>query len=405
MSWRAFIVMLTLASAAVGSRLDARQNLLRVDASAALAVLDSARSHGLNPADYDAPGLRRERERLLRDVAGAVPANREAALAFENRLFTALLALGRDVSIGRTQPSALDRRWRLRRPPPDVAESLDMAIAHDTLGAWLASIEPAHTEYAAMRRWLDDPGRAAPPTMSLRDADALVAINMERWRWMPDTLGDRHVFVNIPSATLVARDHGAGVLAMKVVVGTPNNRTPVLSSAINAVVFSPYWNIPESIVTKEILPAVRRNPEYLRRENIEVLPGRDNGRDLYRQRPGPRNALGLVKFVFPNDFGVYMHDTPVESAFARAERALSHGCVRLEQPQALAEWILGSPDEWADEWTPAAIDQAMNAGVEEWVRLNTLIPVHTAYFTVTIGPGGNLEFWRDVYGFDRRQRR
>jgi murein L,D-transpeptidase YcbB/YkuD len=401
MSRRAFIVVLTFAAWAIGPRLDARQSSVYVDATAALAVLDSARSHGLDPADYDAPGLWRERERLLRGTAGGLQANDEAAPAFATRLVAALLKLGRDVSIGRRDPSVLDRRWRAQRVAPDVAESLDMAVAHGTLGAWLTSIEPPHPEYAALRRWLEDPARTAPPGMSLKDAEALVAVNMERWRWMTDTLGGRHVFVNIPSAALAVRDEGVDVLTMKVVVGKPNNRTPVLSSAINAVVFSPYWNIPESIVSKEILPAVRKNPGYLQQQNIEVLPGRSDGRDLYRQRPGPTNALGLVKFIFPSDFGVYMHDTPVDSAFARAERALSHGCIRVEQPKALAEWVLRGDDEWTSE----AIDNAMNAGVERWVQLATPIQIHTAYFTVTVSANGALEFWRDVYGFDRRQRR
>jgi murein L,D-transpeptidase YcbB/YkuD len=108
-----------------------------------------------------------------------------------------------------------------------------------------------------------------------------------------------------------------------------------------------------------------------------------------------------VKFIFANDYGVYMHDTPVDSAFARAERALSHGCIRVEQPKALAEWVLRGNDEWTSE----AIDNAMNAGVERWVQLATPIQIHTAYFTVTVSANGALEFWRDVYGFDRRQRR
>jgi murein L,D-transpeptidase YcbB/YkuD len=401
MAWRVFIVALTFAGAVIEGPLHARQIFVRLDVAAALAVLDSARSHGLDPADYDAQGLRKERDRLLGGANNDGQATEDAVRAFEDRLTAALLTLGHDVAIGRAQPSAFDLSWRARRAAPDVAESLDIAIAHRALGVWLASIEPPHREYAALRRWLEDGARTAPASMSLRDAEARVAINMERWRWMPDTLGERYVFVNIPSATLVVRNEDADVLSMKVVVGKPNNRTPVLSSAISAVVFSPYWNIPESIVSKEILPAVRRNPDYLRQQNIEVLPGRSDGRDLYRQRPGPSNALGLVKFVFPNDFGVYMHDTPVDSAFARAERALSHGCVRLEQPRALAEWILNGLDEWSLE----AIDDAMNAGVERWVPLTATVPVHTAYFTVTAGSNGALEFWRDVYGFDRRQRR
>jgi murein L,D-transpeptidase YcbB/YkuD len=407
MATRVFLVVLALASAAVGSRLAARQELMgidSIDAAAALAVLDSAKTHGLDPADYDARGLRSERERLLKAGTSGVAGNGasdEAIRAFQRRLLSALLALGRDVAIGRTPPSAVDTRWRTRRTPPDIAESLDAAISHGTLGEWLSSIEPPHPEYAALRRWLENPARTAPDRMSLRDTEARVAINMEWWRRMPDTFGTRHVFVNIPSATLVVRDGGADVLEMKVVVGAPNNRTPVLSSAIDAVVFSPYWNIPESIVTKEILPAVRRNPDYLERQNIEVMPGRGGGRDLYRQRPGPSNALGLVKFIFANDYGVYMHDTPVDSAFARAERALSHGCVRLEEPKALAEWILSAQDDGAGEWTPAAIDEAMNAGTERWVRLSSPIPVHTAYFTVTVGPDGALHFWRDVYRMER----
>jgi murein L,D-transpeptidase YcbB/YkuD len=183
------------------------------------------------------------------------------------------------------------------------------------------------------------------------------------------------------------------------------------------VVFSPYWNIPDSIVEGETAPAVARDPAYLAKNNIEILDTGKGGATpvdfasvnwddpaqlkhlAFRQRPGASNALGHVKFLFPNEFDVYLHDTPADALFARPGRAFSHGCVRVEEPEALAKYVLrGDPD-----WDDAKILEAMNAGVEKSVKLQEKIPVHIVYFTAWVDENGGLHFQPDVYHYDADQ--
>jgi murein L,D-transpeptidase YcbB/YkuD len=245
----------------------------------------------------------------------------------------------------------------------------------------------------------------------------LIALNMERWRWMPDELGDRHLMVNIPAFHMAAREHGKAVLDMKVVVGAVEHQTPIFSGDMSTVVFSPYWNVPDSIAEGETVPAAAGDPDYLRRNNIDILrisdgepvvvdPSKvdwDNPEELkalsFRQRPGADNALGHVKFLFPNKYDVYLHDTPADALFARPGRAFSHGCVRLEQPEKLAKYVLRDRGEWDDE----RIQAAMVAGTEKHVALDDTIPVHIVYFTVWPNARGGVDSWPDVYGYDVKQ--
>jgi murein L,D-transpeptidase YcbB/YkuD len=177
------------------------------------------------------------------------------------------------------------------------------------------------------------------------------------------------------------------------------------------IVFSPYWNVPPSIAQEETLPAVMRDPGFLARNNMEVLDAKGNTIDpssidlndpeayRFRQRPGSGNSLGLVKFMFPNQYNVYLHDTPADSLFARATRSYSHGCVRLEQPVELAKYVLRDQPEW----DAARIESAMHAGVEKHVKLKEPLPVYLGYWTARVTPDGILQFRQDVYGTDRRQ--
>jgi murein L,D-transpeptidase YcbB/YkuD len=244
-----------------------------------------------------------------------------------------------------------------------------------------------------------------------------IELNLERWRWMADDVGSRYLLVNIPSYHLAVYENHRIVRMIRVVVGKRGNETPIFSSEMTTVVFSPYWHIPETIVAGETAPATARDPDYLSRHQIEVLRVSDAGatpvdpstvdwndqdglRQLaFRQRPGATNALGHVKFLFPNPFEVYLHDTPSDRLFARPGRALSHGCVRIEEPEALAQYVLrGNPG-----WDDPRILQAMNRGVEQPVKLKRSIPVHTVYFTTAVDDAGGLHFYPDVYGYDSRQ--
>jgi murein L,D-transpeptidase YcbB/YkuD len=240
-----------------------------------------------------------------------------------------------------------------------------------------------------------------------------VALNMERWRWMPDDLGARHLLVNIPYFHLVARENGKPVMDIRVVVGKVGNETPMFSDEMETVVFSPYWNIPDSIKQGETAPAVAKDPAYLERNNIEVLRGTTpvdvssiNWEDpaelrqlAFRQRPGANNALGHVKFLFPNEYDVYLHDTPADSLFERSGRAFSHGCVRVEEPEKLANYILR---EYSD-WDGPKIINAMHSGDEQHVKLKETIPVHIVYFTAWVDEKGGLHFQPDIYGYDAKQ--
>lgn len=376
----------------------------------AVAVLNQAADHGLNRADYDADALDIEFNALN---AATVP-DTDRLMRFEARLTSALLSLGHDVSVGRTSPATLDPRWMSQRTPPDLPRTLATHLDAG-LDTWLSSIEPQHAEYAALKALLMDPARLAATDRD--DAAEIVAANMERWRWMPDELGSRHIFVNVPGYTLEVREDGRDVLTMRVVVGKPvTNQTPILSSKVSSVVFNPAWNIPASIVKAETVPAIMRDPLYLSRRNIDAWRATSDGlapvdlaslkdrsaaelqRLQYRQRPGPGNALGLVMFRFANAFDVYLHDTPPDGAFLKSMRALSHGCVRVEQPVALADYLLRD----ANGWTPERIRRALKGPAEQYVAPGTPLPVHLAYFTVTIAADGRVTFLPDVYHYDRR---
>jgi len=185
---------------------------------------------------------------------------------------------------------------------------------------------------------------------------------------------------------------------MRVVTGNAaRTPTPVSGRPMTHVVFRPYWNVPASIAEDEILPAVYRDRGYLRRRNMVLVKG-DGGVQL-RQRPGPGNALGLVKFLMPNPFGVYLHDTPEDALFARARRDKSHGCVRVERPFELARFVLGG----APEWTPARIRAAMASGGEQHVALPAPLPVFVTYLTAWADEGGVTRFFPDVYEHDAAQ--
>lgn len=219
-----------------------------------------------------------------------------------------------------------------------------------------------------------------------------IASNMERHRWLPRSLGSKYVYVNVPAFRVEAYDSGQKVLEMKVVVGAEyqGRATPVFADSMEFVVFRPYWNVTDNIAAKEIFPAINRDPGYLDRGNYEIY--NDHGKRRVRQKPGGANALGLVKFMFPNDFNIYLHDTPSKALFEQADRAASHGCIRLEKPDKLAEWVLG--------WDNAKVRDAMENGRDNrTVNLPKKIPVYIVYFT-TYARDGQLYFADDLYGRD-----
>ena len=217
-----------------------------------------------------------------------------------------------------------------------------------------------------------------------------VVANMERWRWMPDDLGDTYVMVNIAAFELRVVHRAQIAMSMKTIVGKLFTSTPFFPAQIGHIVFNPYWNVPDKIANEELWPKQRRDRTCFAREHYEVIDG------LVRQQPGPWNSLGQIKFDMPNRFTVYLHDTPARSLFSAETRAFSHGCIRLEKPRDLAIWLLRNQPRW----TPAAVQSAIAAGKEKWVRLTNPVSVYVLYWTAFIAEDGHLEFRRDIYGRD-----
>lgn len=221
-----------------------------------------------------------------------------------------------------------------------------------------------------------------------------IIVNMERARWLPGKISDldEYIGVNIPAFSMhYVRDGKIAVLS-RVIVGEEANKTVVFSGKMNYLVFSPYWNIPKSIVDEEIMPALEKDPDYLEKHDMEW-----NG-DQLRQRPSDENSLGRVKFMFPNQNNIYLHDTPAKSLFRKEDRALSHGCVRVQRARDLAVAILKGDSKW----TPSKIDAAMKSNEEIQYALNRKIPVYIAYFTAVADENGFVAFFDDIYKRDDR---
>jgi murein L,D-transpeptidase YcbB/YkuD len=222
-------------------------------------------------------------------------------------------------------------------------------------------------------------------------------MNMDRMRWMAAEPKGNLIVVNIPEFTLHIYEGTNKVKEMAVVVGKEGHSTMMFNGDLNQVVFSPYWNVPPSIVRNEILPAMNRNGNYLSSQNMEVVSN-DGELPTIRQRPGAKNALGRVKFLFPNSFNIYFHDTPSKSLFEKDKRAFSHGCIRLKEPEWMANYVLRDQPEW----TPEKISAAMVSGDEKFVKVKNPIPVVITYYTAWVDETGKLNFREDIYGHDKK---
>lgn len=215
-------------------------------------------------------------------------------------------------------------------------------------------------------------------------------LNLDRWRWLPRDLGERYVLVNIAGFELEVVENGEVIEAMDVVVGAEATATPIFADSIRHVVVNPYWNIPEGIMERTIEPAIADNPNYLRDNDMEIVDG------LVRQRPGPQNALGRYKFLFPNEFDVYLHDTPDGHLFQETDRAFSSGCVRIERPRDFARMLL----ELQSDQDPDSLDALLATGEEQWIALDRPLPIYLLYFTAWIQEDGSARFHHDIYGHD-----
>ena len=224
-----------------------------------------------------------------------------------------------------------------------------------------------------------------------------IMINMERMRWMPSEPNGKFILVNIPEFVLHVMEDGKKIFDMKIVVGKEGHNTMMFTKTLNQVVFSPYWNVPPSIVEDEIMPEMEKNPNYLLEQNMEIT-GESDGIPEVRQLPGEKNSLGKVKFLFPNSYNIYFHDTPAKSLFEKNRRAYSHGCIRLNEPKKMAEYLLQNDPSWTEE----KIDEAMNSGKEQYVKLKDPSTVFITYYTAWVDDTGKLNFRDDIYDHDKK---
>jgi L,D-transpeptidase YcbB len=272
------------------------------------------------------------------------------------------------------------------------------------------------------RHGLPGDGVIGPATVAALNASVgqrlqQLRLNMERWRWVPQRTGARHILVNIADYKLHLVEDNRETLEMRVIVGQKAKATPIFADRLDFIVLAPYWNVPPSIVVEEIRPAMLRNPKYLDKEEMEVVNRRDQvvptdkvawkeitaenwtnwSQYRIRQRPGGLNPLGPIKFLLPNDHDVYLHGTPRQELFDQKRRQFSHGCVRVENPWALADALLGTQPEW----TPEKIRETVDGGKQTWIVLKRPIPVFLLYLTAWVEPDGTVCYRDDVYGHDR----
>ena len=337
------------------------------DARELLEYVRNIGTEGLTPEAYDPDRL----------AAAIETGNRAQVSPVATEIF---LQLATDLSGGRVRGrSRVD--WFMPDAGIDDAGKqrlLTQVTSQGGVAEALNGLLPIHPQYAGLRRAL---ANTAPDDTARRD---LIRVNMERWRWLPRSLGARHVLVNVPAFTAALIDDGRVTARHRAVVGAVRTPTPQLSARITAVTMNPYWNVPQSIIRTTSFGA-----------GYQVTRGA-NGVISVRQPPGPRNALGRVKIEMPNPHAIYLHDTPSQALFGRAVRAFSHGCVRTQNVRDFAALLLAP----TGRWDRSEIDEAINTGRNQTTSLANPVPVYVAYFTAAATTDGNIVTYNDIYGRD-----
>jgi L,D-transpeptidase YcbB len=318
---------------------------------------------GLDPANYDGADL----DQVLKTKGESAETDAAATRV--------ALAIARDYAHGRVDEHArID--WHIATVTPDMerlSAGLTQALRTNSLRPWLRSLLPTDLRYAALRTAL-----VATPVSDVAMRDRL-RINLERWRWMPRSLGSEHIYVNVPSYSLNVVDHGKLVSTYTVVVGKPSTPTPLINAEARSIVVNPWWNVP---------PSIQRHMKGGKGFVVKAGGG-------FAQPPGPRNALGKVKIDMPNQFNIYLHDTPSKSLFAAASRAYSHGCIRVKDVDRLAAELAA-----LDKGSDAPVKKALAGSETRTLPLQHGRPVYLVYFTADVGPDGKVVTLEDPYGRD-----
>ncbi|MBM3625471.1 MAG: L,D-transpeptidase, partial [Alphaproteobacteria bacterium] len=352
--------------------------------------------------------------------------------ADELALSEAIAAYALQARGSRVDPESISHLIGAKTALPDPARAVaDIAGAGETAGDALHAYNPAHYGYQQLREKLiglraqrasapasdgryaaaesgaqsdalpiagrSKRRRAGPAAASTSRVEAEIIANMERWRWLPRDLGEERVEVNIPDFELAVVRNGEVTHRTRVIVGKETTPTPIFSNALQYIIVNPYWNVPPSILKKEMLPKANGDVAAIAASGFNV--SYRGGKLVVRQPPGERNALGRIKFMFPNDFSVYLHDTPSRNLFAASHRAFSHGCMRVDAPFALAEAVLGPGSGWSENRVRRLI-----GGSERYINLSKPLPIHIEYFTAYVDEGGRLVLRPDLYGYSARVR-
>jgi murein L,D-transpeptidase YcbB/YkuD len=371
----------------------------------ALFEIGKADAWGLDATAFDLP------------PAGALPGSPEAQGLAEIKLDLAILKYARFARGGRFNPPELSQLFDQAPPLRDPKTVITEIAAADAPDLYLQSLHPKHEQFMRLRQTLlkarGSDEESTKPAGNERDIKRII-INMERWRWMPEDLGPVYVWNNSPEFMLYVVKNGKTIYADKTLVGTIGYATPVFTADMTNIIFNPDWIAPETVVTENLLPALRdENYSILRIHKLSVSyrgtpvdPTRvDWGRVnilnyTFAQKPGPDNVLGKVKFWFPNKHTVYMHDTlPVRKKyFKQLVRMIGHECVRMEKPQQFAEVLLAE----GKGWSASQVKEEWDKGVNSSIIFDHKIPVHMTYFTTVVDENGKVASFADVYGLDNK---
>ena len=378
-------------------------------AQAAINEIEKADDWGLSADAFDLPH------------ASDLPTTAEAQAADEISLALAILKYARFARGGRLTPSRISSLLDQKPNLPDPKIVLTEVAASEAPDAYLRSLHPKHEQFQRLRLALlkirskgEEHGKK---TVNSPEFQRLV-INMERWRWMPAELGSIHVWDNVPEFTGRVIKRGKTIYTEKIIVGQLKYPTPIFSASMRSIVFHPEWVVPETILREDLRPALQQGGFFggpstaiLRQHNLKVsFKGRAVDADTvdwsnanfrqytFTQPPGRDNVLGTLKFNFPNKHAIYMHDTPQRELFAEAVRTLSHGCIRVREPDRLAALLLAEDKGWSAQQVNSMLARDINSVV----TLNRPLPVHLTYFTAVADETGNVETFADIYGLDSR---
>jgi L,D-transpeptidase YcbB len=374
---RLFLVNLIL-WAAVPASAQAPQLWDKAAARELLGFAQGIGREGLDPADYALPAL-----------TAAIESGTPAAL--DMAATRSFAALAHDLADGHVAPSARGRESHFAYPtlkPADIEQMMELALNTRTVAASLAGLLPGSADYRALREAL-----ARTPAKDIAQRQAL-RVNMERWRWLPRDLSGRFLLVDLPAFELKLFDNGEVTARHRIVIGKAKTQTPEFAARVTAVQINPDWNVPDSIIAESVGKLVRTRPAVARARGY-TWSYDASGRLKVVQGPGSDNSLGQLKLIMPNPYSIYVHDTPAKSLFERGERAFSHGCIRTENPAALAGRLLEGVD-----WDQGRVEDAIATGAQTTVALPRPIPILVAYLTAALDANGSVRYFKDLYRRD-----